>query len=339
MVTSLTEQFKLQRIQIHEVTEVYTGFYNKLNLGVETTTALTNTTISSLAALSEGRIAAYLSITGGGTGSALSDRLMSFYNQTPYSQTDTRLNLAQNTLNILGQKFKSSSMTEFAKTRLTMQIFGIKDMETGARLAKAVSAMNDTGVDTNAAVNEARDILQETNGAEDQVMNLVTNAVFAALRFLGSIAGFFGGGAVKAMIGSSLSPLETQLAKVNTAMNNTTKATSTTFDDLVGNTSVLDVIATSTTATAQFTEQAVQIAKSQVGATMTAAAVTAAAAPGPSSTAASAALAAAKGKLTQLGEAQIAPYTSVVIGISDKLKDVLKITKTVSNKSESLNSA
>lgn len=335
MVTSLTSQFKLQRIQIAEVSQVYTGFYKKLNLGVESTTALTNTTISSLAALNEGRIAAYLSVTGGQTGTALTSKLMDFYKQPATSQSNLRLNLAEATLTTLANKFKQVSTNEFAKTRLVMQTFGIKDMETGTRLMQAVDSMNSTGAATNNAVDQARQILSETTGTEDKVMNLVTNAAFALIRFLGSVAGFLGGSAVKAMVGESLAPLESKMKELTTT---TGQVANSTYTEITGQTSVLDGILIATTSSARFNEQAVQIAKAQVSAAMIGAEVAAASASTPGGAiAAKAAIEAGKKAGSKYGESMLAPYTSVIVSLDKDLVGLIKLQKTYETKAAAFN--
>jgi len=216
LIASQTEQFKLQRIQISEVSDAYRRFYQGLGLGVEVSEELTQKVVSSLAQLSSGKLAAYISLTTGFTGKDLTDTMLDFYRgqATGRNVTNSRLELVQNTLKVLQEKFPEITKNQYVGVKAVMEIFGVQQMEVGVRLYDALSKQVKGMSVNNDLMTTVNNILTNTKTMAEQGLNLVVNLLDALLRLsLGAYKFFVG-----KLSDDFLKPLEDEIKKQNEAM-------------------------------------------------------------------------------------------------------------------------
>jgi len=211
LIANQTEQFKLQRIQISEVSDTYRRFYQGLGLGVEVSEELTQKVVSSLAQLSSGKLAAYISLTTGFTGEDLTDTMLDFYRGQASGQntTNSRLELVQNTLKVLQEKFPEITKNQYVGVKAVMEIFGIQQMEVGVRLYDALSKQIKGISSNNDLMSTVNDILTDTHSAVEQGLGLILNALSWLIRLALGAYNFF----VGEISESFLTPLETQIQK------------------------------------------------------------------------------------------------------------------------------
>jgi hypothetical protein len=214
LVADQTEQFKLQRIQISEVSDVYRRFYSGLGVGIEMSEQLTQSVISSLANLSSGKLAAYISLTTGLGGTDLTNTMLNFYRGSASGQntTNSRLELVQKTLKELQTRFPEIQQNQYVGVKTVMEIFGIQQMEVGVRLYDALSKQIKGVSSTNNLMDEVNDILTSTKSAIEQGVNLIVNILSVFLRLFVGAYKFF---TFSRMDDKFLKPLQDELAKYN----------------------------------------------------------------------------------------------------------------------------
>jgi hypothetical protein len=214
LIADQTEQFKLQRIQISEVSDVYRRFYSGLNVGIEMSEQLTQSVISSLAQLSSGKLAAYISLTTGLGGKDLTNTMLDFYRGSASGQntTNSRLELVQKTLKELQTKFPEIQQNQYVGVKAVMDIFGIQQMEVGVKLYDALSKQVKGVSTSNDIMNEVNGILTDTKSAMEQGVNLIVNFLSTILRIIVGAYKFFTFGK---MDDSFLKPLSDELFKYN----------------------------------------------------------------------------------------------------------------------------
>jgi hypothetical protein len=205
LVSNLTDQFKLQRIQIGDVSQVFTQYFDQLRLGVNITEELTKRTITALGSLKEGRIAALLALTTGTGGAELGKELVGFYRGENMAD---RLDLVLDAFKQLQVNFPQVLKNEFAGVRMIMTSFGVQDFETGVRLYDAFTKNLENTSGVADAAEKAREILQGTKSASEQATTFVVNALNAIIRMIAIPALWFARGGDKELIKQYVSSMD-----------------------------------------------------------------------------------------------------------------------------------
>lgn len=197
---NLVSTFKLQKMSLKDITEVFVSYRRNANLGVEAATELTQKTVGALAGLQEGKIAGLLALTTGQGGQALGQSLVNFF-KIGGRDVSSRLDLALKSFKALEDKFPAVMQNEFARTRLVMQTFGVQDFSTGVQLLQAVEGTSNTVGGTQDAVKKAADILAGTSGSIEMINSILQNLtgrlaalaipfLTSGIRFFSSTVGF-----------------------------------------------------------------------------------------------------------------------------------------------------
>jgi len=200
MVQGLTDAFKIQRIQIDEIVDVYERFYRggllgSGTLGTGMSRELTETVISGVANLDMPAITAMMAKTLNLSGQPLLDKVEAFYEATGSTSDKTlsRLQLFQNFFGSFGKDVTQDWLkgTSLIKSYLP----GVKDTATATKIWQALkdAHIGETGFDSVTALQMTNEILLDTTSAEELATTTIINTMSMIVRILYSIANKTGG--------------------------------------------------------------------------------------------------------------------------------------------------